>query len=124
MNKKHIKLAKMIAKWMYLLLKTNEVNKYLYEHTELFEGKYERDFMELLHNEFAKKITRFVKDINNIYLMIDRELILHRLEINEKSKLLKEINKQLRARINTDICFEKTYMPEEMADAMAINYDD
>lgn len=60
-------LAIVIGKWITTNQKLKEINKYLYEHTELFECKYEQDYQTELYNCFAKKITRFTKDEKEIY---------------------------------------------------------
>lgn len=60
------KLIKYIAKWIELNEKMREINKYLYEHTELFEAKRIEDYNEELFAFFAGKITRYTKDYNTL----------------------------------------------------------
>lgn len=67
-------LAIVIAKWLDTNEKLRQINKYLYEHTELYERKYEKDFKTELFNQFAKKITRFTKDEKDIYENMDEQL--------------------------------------------------
>lgn len=58
-----------ISKWKLYNNKLREVNKYLYENTELFENyskQYLHYFDDDLHNFFAKKITRFSKEENEL----------------------------------------------------------
>lgn len=65
----------MIAEWLYHNEKMKEVNKYLFDHTELYEQKYMTDFRDDLFRFFAGKITRFSTDYNRIYKMLNSEEI-------------------------------------------------
>lgn len=64
-----------LAQWLEAWMETNErlriINKHLYEHTEYYENKYEWEFEQELHNFFAKKITRFSKEIIELYKILD-----------------------------------------------------
>lgn len=51
-----------------------QINHELYTHTELFENGYERDFDEKLHNFFAKKITRFERDKQELWKLLPIEI--------------------------------------------------
>lgn len=82
MNNKEKKLF-LIAKWLEYNDKQKEITKYLYNHTELFEGKYEDDYETKLFNFFAGKITRYSKDYNTLF----REILTQK-EI-EKINLIK-----------------------------------
>lgn len=64
-NKKKLMLA--LNKWLYHNNKMREINKYLYDHTELFEAQRIEDYKEELFSFFAGKITRYTKDENNLY---------------------------------------------------------
>lgn len=69
------KLLELIKEWLHHNDKLRQINKYLYDHTELFENKYEMDFQTDKHNFFAKKITRYTKEENElIKLLNDKEL--------------------------------------------------
>lgn len=71
----------MISEWLYHNEKLKEINKYLFNHTELYEQKYMTDFRDELFRFFAGKITRFSKDYNKIYSMLSKE------EIKELNKI-------------------------------------
>ena len=62
-----------IIRWIFVgkYLK-REINKLLYEKTELFEGKTHLDFKEDLHNFFAKKICRFQKEENELLKILEQ----------------------------------------------------
>lgn len=60
-------LAIIIAKWLNKNQELREINKYLYEHTELFEKKYEKDYQTDLWKCFANKICRYTLDEKKIY---------------------------------------------------------
>lgn len=66
-------LALWIKIWIYKNDDLRIANKWLYEHTEYFERGYESDFDEELHHFFAKKITRFIKDYNELLSLITPE---------------------------------------------------
>lgn len=66
-------LAEYINKWIELSLKQHEVTKYLYNHTELFEQKYEHDFKNETFRFFAGKITRSTTDINKLINTLTKE---------------------------------------------------
>lgn len=55
-----------INKWLYHNEKMREINKYLYEHTELFEGITMNDFKEELYHFFAGKINQYTKRENQL----------------------------------------------------------
>lgn len=57
----------LIAKWLEYNEKQKEITNYLYNHTELFEEKYEDDFKTELFNFFAGKITRYTRDYNKLF---------------------------------------------------------
>lgn len=69
---------KELALWLKLWIYKNDdlriANKWLYEHTEYFERGYESDFDEKLHHFFAKKITRFNKEYNELTSLIPQKL--------------------------------------------------
>ncbi len=69
-----------IEQWLYLNEKLRELNKFLYEHTELFEEKYMSDYKEELYSFFAGKITRFTNDYNRLF---------ERLSIKEQKEIQK-----------------------------------
>lgn len=83
-------LAIFITGWIAETKKLKDINHYLYEHTELFENGYESEFDELLHNFFAKKITRYTKELNELYLLVPdniREVVQKNLrELEKKDK--------------------------------------
>ncbi|CDC18644.1 unknown [Clostridium sp. CAG:306] len=62
-----------IAEWLYHNEKMKEINKYLFDHTELYEQKYMTDFRDSLFRFFAGKITRFSKDYNKIYELLNKD---------------------------------------------------
>lgn len=62
-----------ISEWLYHNEKMKEINKYLFDHTELYEQKYMTDFRESLFRFFAGKITRFSKDYNKVYELLTKE---------------------------------------------------
>ena len=64
---------KIIAEWLYHNEKMKEINKYLFDHTELYEQKYMTDFRDSLFRFFAGKITRFSKDYNKIYELLNKD---------------------------------------------------
>lgn len=69
---------KELALWLKIWIYKNDdlriANKWLYEHTELFERGYESDFDEKLHHFFAKKITRFNKEYNELTNLIPKNI--------------------------------------------------
>lgn len=67
------KLLVLIAQWMYYNEKLAEVNKYLFNHTELFEKRYCSDFQNDLFRFFAGKITRFTNENNKIRKLLSSE---------------------------------------------------
>lgn len=73
MNKK---LMKAISKWLYYNNKMREINKYLYDHTELYETKRIDEYKEEIFSYFAGKITRYTKDENNLYERLSAKEIL------------------------------------------------
>lgn len=62
-----------INEWLYHNEKMKEINKYLFDHTELYEQKYMTDFRDDLFRFFAGKITRFSTDHNKIYKILTSE---------------------------------------------------
>lgn len=81
------KKNKYIYKWLHYNDKLREINKYLFEHTELFEQKYMTDYEEELFNFFAGKIQRFTKDENKLKSLLkqsDRQEILEYRLLNEE----------------------------------------
>lgn len=87
---KNDELSLLISIWMYYNEKLREINNELYCRTELYEGKYEYEFAENLHNFFAKKITRFNKDLNTLYKVIEQEEIITKNYNNDLTKLVRE----------------------------------
>lgn len=85
MNREY-ELLKIVNKWLYHNEKMREINKYLYEHTELFEKEYMSDFPEELYAFFAGKITRFTNDYNRLKERLSERQI----RILNKIKLLEE----------------------------------
>lgn len=75
-------LSRLIAEWIITNNKLRELNKYLYENTELFERDKMNEFPQLLYNFFAGKITRFSRDENELYKRMNQ-------------LLTKEVNKQI-----------------------------
>lgn len=71
---------KIIAEWLYHNEKMKEINKYLFDHTELYEQRYMTEFRDSLFRFFAGKITRFSKDYNKIYELLTSE---ERKELNK-----------------------------------------
>lgn len=56
----------LITKWIQLNQEIKEINKYLFDHTELFEEKYCVDFNEDLFRFFAGKLNRYARDYNQL----------------------------------------------------------
>lgn len=65
----------MINEWLYHNEKMKEINSILFNRTEFFEQKYMVDYRDDLFRFFAAKITRFSKDYNKIYSMLNKEEI-------------------------------------------------
>ncbi len=63
----------LIAEWIYHNEKLREINKYLFDHTELFEELYCSDFNNDLFRFFAGKITRYGRDYNELYKKLTSE---------------------------------------------------
>lgn len=81
------KKNKYIYKWLYYNNKLREVNKYLFEHTELYEQKYMTDYDEELFNFFAGKIQRYTRDENKLRSLLsnsDRQEIIEYKLLNEE----------------------------------------
>lgn len=81
------KKNKYIYKWLYYNNKLREINKYLFEHTELYEQKYMTDFEEELFNFFAGKIQRYTRDENKLRSLLsnsDRQEIIEYKLLNEE----------------------------------------
>lgn len=72
------KNEKILKELLEMWLKENDflrqINHELYTHTELYEHGYEKNFDTNLHNFFAKKITRFNKERNELYLLISDKI--------------------------------------------------
>lgn len=68
-------LALYIAAWIKANRTLKEFNHILYERTELYEHGYERNFNEKLHNFFAKKITRFSKEENELLNLLNGKIL-------------------------------------------------
>lgn len=66
-------LAEYINKWIELSIKQHEVTKYLFNHTELYEAKYEYEFKDDIFRFFAGKITRSTTDINKLMSYLSEE---------------------------------------------------
>lgn len=86
MNEKTKELMLFVNKWKKLNNKMREVNKYLYEHTELFERTYMFEYNEELFHFFAKKITRYAKEENELNQILGYELN----ELSKKYGLLED----------------------------------
>lgn len=74
--KRKTELALYLSKWVDATEKIRDINKYLYEHTDLFEQENIADFPEELYSFFAGKITRYQKDINQLYKLVRPGMIL------------------------------------------------
>lgn len=61
--------------WLNLNAKLRKINKVLYERTEWYEHGYERNFDKKLHNFFAKKITRFKKEENELFNLLPEKIM-------------------------------------------------
>lgn len=72
----------LINKWRKLNFEMQEINKYLYDHTELFEQKYEDEFMEDLFRFFAGKITSYARNENELQKRLN-EKESHEMKIEE-----------------------------------------
>lgn len=68
-------LLELIVEWMYHNEKLKEINKYLYEHTELFERRYENNYNFDLYDFFAGKITTFTRNYNELTKKLSKEQI-------------------------------------------------
>lgn len=77
-NKK--KLYTAINKWLELNEKMAEINKYLYEHTELFESNTMNEFKEELYHFFAGKINQYTRRHNELLDKMTPKMII---ELNE-----------------------------------------
>ena len=67
------KLLKLINKYYKLLEKQEEIIKYLYNNTELFEQPYISDFPEELFRFFAGKIGNEARQKNTIYKLMNEK---------------------------------------------------
>lgn len=63
----------LINQWLKHLKEMEKINKYLFEHTELFENKYMDEFNEKLFRYFAGKITFYTREYNKIVDIISPE---------------------------------------------------
>lgn len=70
---KNTKKIKLIYEWIKLSQKMNNITKYLFEHTELYEQKYMIDFEHDLFRFFAGKIGRHAKDYNKLVEILNEE---------------------------------------------------
>lgn len=80
-------LEEMIAEWIYHTNKLKEINQFLFNKTELYEGKYQSDFNNELFRFFAGKITRFSKDINQLNALLTQKQLenIYRLKILKRN---------------------------------------
>lgn len=56
-----------IILWMYHANNIDRINKYMYEHTEFFEGKYQLDFNEEFHKFFANQVGSTQRKIHKLF---------------------------------------------------------
>ena len=68
-------LIKLIIKYFKNLEKCEEIIKYLYNHTELFEQKYMSDFPEDLFRFFAGKIGTYARQKNKVIKIMTKKQI-------------------------------------------------
>ena len=80
------KLLKYINEWLYLNDKMRKINQILFNHTELYERKYTQDFEDSLFRFFARKITRYTREENQIRKMLTPKQteLMHEIEIFER----------------------------------------
>ena len=71
------KMLSMANRYFYHIEKCEEIIKYLYNHTELFEVKYMEDFPEETYRFFAGKIGQMARQKNKFYeTLTNRQIIL------------------------------------------------
>lgn len=68
-------LIKLIIKYFKNLEKCENIIKYLYNHTELFEQKYMSDFPEDLFRFFAGKIGTYARQKNKVIEIMNKKQI-------------------------------------------------
>lgn len=73
MKSKEDELFELIAKWVDTNNIQRKIIKYLYEHTELFEQKYESDYYYELYSFFSGKITRCSRDHNKLMEILNEQ---------------------------------------------------
>lgn len=80
-----------IADYIYHTMEIKEIIKQLYEHTELFENKYEHEFRLKLWKFFAGKITRSTLEYNKIMSLLDENEVKNvKIRIEELKRLYTE----------------------------------
>lgn len=67
------KLILLIINYFKHLEKCENITKYLYNHTELFEEKYMSDFPQELFRFFAGKIGTYAKQKNKIITLLSQK---------------------------------------------------
>lgn len=70
LSKNEKMLFELVDMWINECDYLRQINSEIYKNTQLFEHGYESNFDENLHNFFAKKITRFQKEINELYKLL------------------------------------------------------
>lgn len=65
----------MIAEWLYHNDKMKEINSILFNNTQFYEQRYMTEFRDDIFRFFGGKITRFTKDYNKIYSMLNKDEI-------------------------------------------------
>ena len=63
--------SELIALWLNTNDKLRQINKIIYNKTELFEQKYMTEYRQELFSYFAAKITRYTRDENELYKLLD-----------------------------------------------------
>lgn len=69
----HSEKIELIAEWQITVEKLREINKYLYERTELYESKYMDDFETKQFMYFAGKINQFTKWLNQLNEILSKK---------------------------------------------------
>lgn len=82
------KKAKLLEKYLYHLEILKNINKILFDSTELFEKKYMTEFEFEQWRYFQKKITTFAKMINELNKTIDDEtkILINKIKIERRIK--------------------------------------
>lgn len=70
LSKNEKMLYELVDMWIDQCDYLRQINSELYKNTQLYEHGYESNFDENLHDFFAKKITRFQKEINELYKLL------------------------------------------------------